>query len=258
MMSRKQGRNKIAKLVIPLPPNLQEAGDAQDDDHYTCDIRDIPETHRHLVLVLGMPKCGTTSLHYAFESAGFRSVHWALDAGIDLQSDRRLREWGEGASQRLICELMRCAAKAGRPPLADLPQVDAIAEMNGLYWRHKRRHWAEGYFPQMSLLETLLHCYPDAHYVLNIRDHDKWLKSVDLHNDMRQRLVCAELPGLPSGCGQLDEELVMWVEAHHQRVMSLLAGARLLVFDIERDGSLELSNFFGRRMEWDCHNATRY
>mmetsp|Transcript_38011 Transcript_38011/g.108605 ORF Transcript_38011/g.108605 Transcript_38011/m.108605 type:complete len:152 (+) Transcript_38011:1-456(+) len=145
------------------------------------------------------------------------------------------------------------------PPLADLPPgVDAVAEMNGLFWVHKGLGIAEGYFPQMSQLRDLVDHYSGAHFILNVRDPARWLRSVDGHNDLRQRLVCAELPGLAAGKGAEDAELLGWVAAHHQRVEALLARrrSRLLVFDIERHGERELSDFLGRKVVWGQHNVT--
>ena len=113
------------------------------------------------VLVLGMPKCGTTSLHEAFRSAGFSSVHWALDVGQDSRADKQLRLWGVGAERRMIAKLMLHASEDGLPPLAYLPpDVDAVAEMNGLFWLDKQGGEAFGFFPQMSLLDQLVDHYP--------------------------------------------------------------------------------------------------
>jgi len=210
------------------------------------------------VLVLGLPKCGTTSLHEAFKSIGLTSVHWALRAGEDLSADKQLRLHGVGADERLIARLMQRAAAENKAPLAHLPPtVNAVAEMNGLYWTDGG---AEGFFPQMSLLEELVRWYPDAHYILNVRPIRNWIASVNSHNDMRQRLASAELPGLPRGAGYDDGELRDWVGRHHDRVQQVLSKkrARLLVFDIEQHGERELSTFLGRRVTWKKCNASAW
>lgn len=74
------------------------------------------------VVVLGMPKCGTTSLHEAFQASGFSSVHWALDAGKNLREDTALRLLGEGAEERLVGCLVSRAVQKGLPPFALLPE----------------------------------------------------------------------------------------------------------------------------------------
>lgn len=46
------------------------------------------------MVVLGLPKCGTTSLNDAFVAAGLRSVHWALDVGKNSKNDRAAGVFG--------------------------------------------------------------------------------------------------------------------------------------------------------------------
>eukprot|EP00928_Gymnodinium_smaydae_P031914 TRINITY_DN23268_c0_g1_i1.p1 TRINITY_DN23268_c0_g1~~TRINITY_DN23268_c0_g1_i1.p1 ORF type:complete len:360 (-),score=46.76 TRINITY_DN23268_c0_g1_i1:111-1190(-) len=212
-----------------------------------------------LVIVLGMPKCATTSLHEAFKSAGLQSVHWALDAGKDLSADKALVQQGRGAESRLISMLMQRARSDGLPPFAYLPaNVNAVAEMNGFVWRDKQRRIVEGSFPQMDQLEDIVSYYPDAYYILNVRDFQKWVTSVGHQNDMRERLIWGNFSGLPRGAGRYDEELVAWVKAHHQRVESLLRSrkCKLLVFDIDKHGATELSDFLGHDVALGQHNVT--
>lgn len=50
-----------------------------------------------------------------------------------------------------------------------------------------------------------------------------------------------------------------WVAWHYERVMRKCAALdrRLLVFDIDRQGSEDLSRFLGRPVTWPHANATR-
>jgi len=211
------------------------------------------------IVVLGMPKCGTTSLHESFKRAGFRSVHWALDAGQEVKKDTRLRLYGEGADERLLGRLITKAVQRGLPPFALLPgEVDALAEMNGCHWTSKQKDAVQAYFPQMQYLREICDAYPDAHFILNSRNLQDWVKSVDKHNDMRERLIQADLPGLPKGIGERDEDLIEWVSRHHERVAAQLMHCRLLKFNIDVHGAAELSAFLGRRMEWPHFNATKH
>lgn len=211
------------------------------------------------IVVLGMPKCGTTSLHESFKRAGFRSVHWALDAGQEVKKDTRLRLYGEGADERLLGRLIAKAVERGLPPFALLPEkVDALAEMNGCHWTSKQKDAVQAYFPQMQYLREICDAYPDARFILNTRNLQDWVKSVDKHNDMRERLIQADLPGLPKGMGERDEDLIEWVSRHHERVAAQLMHRRLLKFNIDVHGAAELSAFLGRRMEWPHFNATKH
>ena len=221
--------------------------------------RVITPASRKLVLVLGMPKTGTTSLHEAFKSAGLNSVHWALDAGLNLQKDLHLRLWGKDSERRLVGRLIEQAVKERKEPLAYLPQVDAVAEMNGMFWEDEHQTTVQAYFPQMVHLEALVEAYPHAYFILNVRDLAAWVASVNDHNDLRKRFECADLPGLPAGVGTKDEELKAWVAAHHERVLTLLSrrNVKLLHFNIDIHGSKELSDFLGYSVKWSICNETK-
>ncbi|CAE7901116.1 unnamed protein product [Symbiodinium microadriaticum] len=221
-------------------------------------ISSASSTSQKLIFVLGMPKAGTTSLHEAFLRAGLSSVHWALDQGKNLSKDKQLRLWGDGSESRLVGRLIEQAVSEGKEPLAYLPQVEALAEMNGMFWKDKAKTTVQAYFPQMEHLERLLEAYPNAYFILNVRNLDDWVRSVNQHNDLRKRFVCADLPGLPPQKGAKDEELVEWVKAHQKRVLTLLPSrkANLLHFNIDLHGSDELSQFLQCPITWPHCNRT--
>ncbi|CAE8586664.1 unnamed protein product [Polarella glacialis] len=244
--SRKKASNKMQREAVPfLVPEASSEPKA-----WLGDVKDS-----------GAPAASGSALAWMSATADQSppKVVPASNAGKNLQDDKALRLSGTDANQRLIAHLMQNAVNDGKPPMAYLPaEVDAVAEMNGLYWKDKQRGLVEGIFPQMSCLEQLVQAYPQAFFILNTRDHEAWVKSVDNHLDMRQRLVSAELPGLPKGKGGTDQELIEWVAAHHQRVRDLLSarGCRLLCFDIDQHGEAELSSFLGRPLVWPHSNAT--
>ena len=97
------------------------AASASDDSKMSLPL--VPSAEPVEVVVLGMPKCGTSSLHQSFLSAGLRSVHWALDAGKDLQKDKQLRLQGVGAETRLVGYLITKAVRHGLPPFHYLPEA---------------------------------------------------------------------------------------------------------------------------------------
>eukprot|EP00405_Crypthecodinium_cohnii_P007249 CAMPEP_0206424328 /NCGR_PEP_ID=MMETSP0324_2-20121206/3168_1 /ASSEMBLY_ACC=CAM_ASM_000836 /TAXON_ID=2866 /ORGANISM="Crypthecodinium cohnii, Strain Seligo" /LENGTH=264 /DNA_ID=CAMNT_0053888973 /DNA_START=15 /DNA_END=809 /DNA_ORIENTATION=- len=210
------------------------------------------------VMVLGMPKAGTTSLHEAFKSAGYNSVHWALPAGDGLDTDVediKMLQTQEGIEERLVARMVWRAANEGLPPFAYLPEdVEAVAEMNGMVFDDEVGAW--GYFPQMSLLETIFETYPNAAYILNLRNMTKWVNSVNKYLRIRERMAKSDLHKLPRGAGYDDGELLVWVENHHRRVIeeAQRRGVRFLIFDIEKHGAKELSEFLGRSVSWGQMN----
>ena len=51
-----------------------------------------------------------------------------------------------------------------------LAKVNALAEMNGMFWANREKTAVHAYFPQMVYLEELVSAYPHAHFILNVRD----------------------------------------------------------------------------------------
>lgn len=171
------------------------------------------------VLVMGLPRSGSKRLHRAFQHLGLRSVHWALNAGVDPRADFLLRACGEGAGRRLVGKLVHEAVSEGLLPLAKLPDTEAVAEMAGVFWVEDR---VEGYFPQISFFDIILAAYPHGRFILNVCDPLLWVDYVGAHTDLRDRLVRADLPGLPAGAGKLDLELADWAARYYRQAHSFL------------------------------------
>lgn len=217
---------------------------------------DVPLGHstqpRKVVFVLGLPKCGTTSLQHALKSAGFGAVHCYAP-----------KPWGPVSEDRFVGHRMVEAVAKGLPPLALLPPwVDAVTQMD-CWWLDEESGYKDAHaiFPQMTLLEELDGAYPDAKYILNTRSPCDWLRSVTAYGPLRRILEDAELPGLPQGAGSEDRELLDWFEAHALRVRRRFAGGRLLEIALEEgDAAIhaKLEAFLGLPLEWGHHNTTTW
>ena len=123
---------------------------------------------------------------------------------------------------------------------------------------------AYGLFPQITHLEQLTAAYPEAKFILNYREARSWLGSVSTYGPMRRILTEADLPGLASGVGQNDDDLLQWFEEHTIRVRShfedCAPGMFLEVSLEEGDEILQkrLSQFLGAEVEWGCYNMTTW
>lgn len=91
--------------------------------------------------------------------------------------------------------------------------------------------------------ERLAARYPDALFILNTRDCDKWIRSRHKHPNWTARYRSCF--GLPS------DERVEWHwreewHGHHLKVLQFFSAQpeRLLVFNIEQDGAEKLCRFF--------------
>lgn len=202
------------------------------------------------VFVLGLPRCGTSSLHAAFLSCELRSTYWALGVGQDKSADIHLRKTGDRAHERLVALVMERAVSEGLPPLAYLPETDAVTQMDGLVWAGAGQQVVVGSFPQMTMLHELYTAHPDAHFILNVRNTLTWVRSVQewMNGDLLKRLVCANLPGLPVGQGQKADELATWFDWHIENVRAFFDAkdkAKLLIFDVEEGDPDCLRRFLG-------------
>ena len=102
--------------------------------------------------------------------------------------------------------------------------------MGGLQWQDWRNWKVEGEFPQMNyknVVAQLIRQYQGAKFILNMRDVKGWIRAVHNHGDLRARMTNADLPGLPSGVGEKDEQLAKKDDSHREdinRLMQQLSG----------------------------------
>jgi len=225
------------------------------------------------VFVVGLPKCGTTSLQHALKSAGYGAVHCYAP-----------KPWGPAPEDRFVGSLMARAVAEGKPPLALLPGwVNAITQMD-CWWLEKGapsgavdQPLAGGHvtdsahviFPQITMLDRLDAAYPGAKFILNIRNSHRWLKSVSSYGSLRHILEEADLPGQPephalASVAGSEETLLAWFEAHTARVRAYFVDRRddsFLEISLE-DGDIftssKLEQFLGTPVDWGCHNKTTW
>ena len=192
---------------------------------------------------IGFHKCGTKSLHRFFERAGIASVH--NDNGR-------------------LALTMAANLRNGRPILTGYERFQAFHAMGYL-----RPHV---HVEMYKRWKTILEQVPEARFILNVRDVDRWIVS---------RLNMAALGGFrwgrpsrgfgppwdrpPRGLlervepfaeryrrhyrlADLDEVIAHWRADWRRHIDAVRAGVpagRLLVFDIESDSPLALCRFAG-------------
>lgn len=207
------------------------------------------------VFVVGLPKCGTTSLQHALESCGYGAVHCYAP-----------KPWGPRGVDRFVGHLMAKAAEDGLKPLDLLPNwVNCVTQMD-CWWVDWEDNPGDcfGIFPQITLLDNLDEAYPDAKFILCHRDPRSWVKSVETYGPLRKILTEAELPGLPKGQGASDEELCDWFQAHVSRVRRHFEGRKTSSFiefaleDGDKSIREKLELFLGVPVGWGHHNVTTW
>ena len=105
------------------------------------------------IFCIGLQKSGTTSLHFAFETLGYRSIHAGPHIMREIYSDRA----------------------AGRPFLANMIEdFDAFSDV-----------------PMNRFYRELDRTYPEAKFILTVRDLEaqcrSWIQHARLENDKTRR-----------------------------------------------------------------------
>jgi hypothetical protein len=225
-----------------------DVNDNADTDDVVCDRpRPLPDKisyadlkhHSHpglrpKVILVGMPKSGTTSLGGLFRSAGFSTCDFRCTIG--------------NQTRVYIAACIRQAIVDGNPPFATCGDYEAYSQID------MGNPGGNCYFPAIQALEEIHKENPTAVLVLNLRNVTHWTSSV-LHwppyirasdpLSLSNRLVkCEAGPKSTS-----PEALAYWYCEHTQRIREFVArhpSHTLVEVDIEDAASGEkLANFFG-------------
>ena len=155
------------------------------------------------LFVVGFPKSGTTTLTMALEASGMTPVHWGDSDG------------------RFVGQVIYDNVLAGRDPLATLEQYDAVTQADVCLPAHGINFWPNLDFAVLSAIRA---AHPDCLLLLNHRDPQKVVRSIDNWPALRDRLVRSDIPGLPAGKGGTDSEMIFWIENHYAACRRLFAG----------------------------------
>lgn len=180
-------------------------------------------------MVIGFPKSGTTTIHRACRRSKLRSAHWKTP---------------DGYCGQLIYESYR----AGLDPFEKLAEYDVIAQADVC------KPPAVNYWPQLDfeLLDTVRRCHPKCVFILNRREPQKIIESMNRWNTMRQRITKAEIIGLPAGIGGSDEDMRAWIERHYVACHARFSADPYFVdLDITAaDAGERLTAALGVKMRW--------
>ena len=73
--------------------------------------------------------------------------------------------------------------------------------------------------PQWDYIQEVYDQFPIATWILNVRQPENWLRSVDRWLDLRQRFIAnAFLPDLPRGVGTEDKDMIHFYQRQAERI----------------------------------------
>jgi hypothetical protein len=177
--------NDVGNITEALPsclvPNSQS----------TQALVDSGETLQLPILNLGMPKCGSTTLHRFFSCSGMKATH---------------RNDG-------FC--IRKAVLNGKPPISGCrssESADALCQLDFIF--------GNCIFPQISLLDEIHQEHPHATFVMNFRPVDDWIHSAEnWRPNMVARWSKCIVPGLiKEGEKLTKQEIRNWLCGHVKHV----------------------------------------
>lgn len=192
-----------------------------------------------LVVNLGLPKTGTTTLARALRLAGLNVA------------DRRLRGRNAGDPKlkgAFVADLLYRGYFETGDPGAYLGKATAISEMSLL--RPDRSLW-----PQMdfALILALRAKHPGLKFLASRRDAFELSQSMLAWSDLvLNRLPSASIPGLPPGYGDTTRERMHWIDGHYAALARFFDGdPDYLEYDIaEPDAPSRIGTFLGRDIPW--------
>jgi hypothetical protein len=158
---------------------------------------------RPRIFVIGPNKCGTTSFHRMFAQNKIASAHYRY-------------------KKRSVALMMMNNLALARHPFAGFDDVEAFSDLN---------HFERGlvYIEGARFFREIHRFEPDAYFILNTRDIDRWIVSRVNHG---LDVPMAAVTGL-----EVDAVLDHWrtlFKTHHDEVRSYFAGnPRFLEFNIE-------------------------
>uniref|UniRef100_A0A7S1BY57 Sulfotransferase domain-containing protein n=1 Tax=Corethron hystrix TaxID=216773 RepID=A0A7S1BY57_9STRA len=198
------------------------------------------------VIVVGMPKAGTTSIFNFFTCIQRRTSHQFCGLG------NKLDECGT---------LMKENIESGRPPFHDLGNFEVYTQLDVERVRGNFEDWkGVCYFPQIEALEEIHLQYPQATLLLNKRNVDAWISSVHRHRAMDIRMGFCDITGFPPvERKNLKREMLQNLyESQVQRVRNFVKkypSHRLVEVQIDDNGAgKQMVENFGGKLE--CWNQT--
>ena len=115
-----------------------------------------------------------------------------------------------------------------------------------------------------NVVSSFIYRYPKVKFILNTRNAEGWMRSVNAHPDMKERMIMADLPFLAHEEGSQPGDFEAWARGHINRTKSFFNREnqidRLLYLDIDEElhrVKERLENFLRRgAVKWEVVNKT--
>ena len=171
-----------------------------------------------MILLVGLPKSGTSSFQYLFKNLGYNSYHWKK-------------------GNKFIGMMILQNKINKKPLLCDFSKNDVITQMDVCVNKEN------SYWPQIEIYKQLYKENPDSIFILNKRDPKKLLSSFKRWNNYDKRLF--EFSPHIVKC-KTDEGFINFVNNFYKEIeayFSSIPNCKFLTFDIENDNIEKLKKY---------------
>lgn len=180
-----------------------------------------------MIILLGFPKSGTTSFTWLFNKLGMKSFHWVFRNDTDY-----IGNWIKKMKikkQKLLSFIPEkyyhnCA----------ITQMDICINKKDAYW------------PQLLDYKQLYEEYPDALFILNMRDTDEILQSMKKWNEYDKRLLNYNPELVKNFEGTNDEKIKKLINHHFYKVKLFFQNkplSKFLTYHIIHDDISKLNKY---------------
>ena len=207
---------------ISIPSHLpSDRNKTHETNLTTADVDNITESKCTCqqpgikVFNLALPKAGTSTFHQLMKQMGCRSVH----QHVESSNKEKLAEINitDYKGFRKVGKLMELAYWNEKPLMYYMdPRINAVSQMDVNYPKNPPQPM-DTVFPQLIYYDLLLQQYPGSKFVLVKRNTSNHINSIESAH-MRGRMIRTDIPYLPSGKGETDHEMRIWIEGHYRRV----------------------------------------
>lgn len=184
------------------------------------------KVEKPIVVQIGFNKCATKSLTILFAKSGYNALHYNF---------RFFRGTRKKASERPAQEKIFQNIKAGRPAFTGFEDIDAFFDLEF----HRPNMRRENFKSFREIHEF----YPNAKFILNMREKEAWLNSRRRHQDGKY------LAKFMSIYDETEDQIIQrWAEdydSHHAQVREFFRPypGKLLEFQIETDDVSKVIEF---------------
>ena len=183
-----------------------------------------------MIILLGFPKSGTTSFTFLLNKIGYKSYHWTFRNDTDY-----IGNWIKKC--KLRNEKLLSFIPPDKKPIA-ITQMDICIDEKNCYW------------PQLVDYKLLYEQYPNAIFILNVREPKDILKSMKKWQNYDKRILTYNPELFKNIEGNNDEKILKLINKHYNEVCKFFGerkNSKFIKYDIIKDNVSKLNKYINTK-----------